>query len=332
MTGSPLPLVQGTLDLLVLRTLQPRALHGYGIATAVRDRTGGDLNIEDAALYQALHRLDRQGLVEADWRLSENNRRARYYRLTPPAVSVCGKRLPTGVDTRSLSKPFCRGRRQGTAMRERLRQLSFWYLRRRPDVVASEIDEELNLHLELRVEELKSRGMTTDEARQEALRQFGDLEQTRRYCRRQDEEKDTRHATHADASGLHTGCSNRVSRPDSSPILALTILGTVGLGIGATTAIFSAVHAALFRPLPYADPDQLVRLYTDTPPFKFRFSIADYLALQAQQTHFEQVATYTGRTMTFSDGHYGRAPERLSGVVGIFLSARHQARHRTRLH
>jgi PadR family transcriptional regulator, regulatory protein PadR len=84
MTGSPLPLVQGTLDLLVLRTLQPRALHGYGIATTVRDRTGGDLNIEDAALYQALHRLDRQGLVEADWRLSENNRRARYYRLTPP--------------------------------------------------------------------------------------------------------------------------------------------------------------------------------------------------------------------------------------------------------
>ena len=83
MTGSPLPLVQGTLDLLVLRTLQPRALHGYGIATAVRDRTGGDLNIEDAALYQALHRLDRQGLVEADWRLSDNNRRARYYRLTP---------------------------------------------------------------------------------------------------------------------------------------------------------------------------------------------------------------------------------------------------------
>ena len=76
-------------------------------------------------------------------------------------------------------------------MRERLRQLSFWYLRRRPDVVASEIDEELNLHLELRVEELKSRGMPIDEARQEALRQFGDLEQTRRYCRHQDEEKDT---------------------------------------------------------------------------------------------------------------------------------------------
>jgi transcriptional regulator len=74
--------VQGTLDLLVLRTLAPGPRHGYGIATAVHQRTGGDLAIEDAALYQALHRLDRQGFVQAEWRPSENNRRARYYALT----------------------------------------------------------------------------------------------------------------------------------------------------------------------------------------------------------------------------------------------------------
>jgi len=83
MPAAPLPLVQGTLDLLVLRTLASGPMHGYGIATDVHDRTRGDLLIEDAALYQALHRLDRQGLVEAEWRASENNRRARYYRLTP---------------------------------------------------------------------------------------------------------------------------------------------------------------------------------------------------------------------------------------------------------
>ena len=83
MTPPPLLLVQGTLDLLVLRTLASGSLHGYGIAAAVRDRTAGDLRIEDAALYQALHRLDRQGLVEAEWAASENNRRARYYTLTP---------------------------------------------------------------------------------------------------------------------------------------------------------------------------------------------------------------------------------------------------------
>ena len=76
-------LVRGTLDLLVLRTLAAGSAHGYGIATRVHERTGGRLVIEDAALYQALHRLLRQDLVEAEWRASENNRRARYYTLTP---------------------------------------------------------------------------------------------------------------------------------------------------------------------------------------------------------------------------------------------------------
>jgi PadR family transcriptional regulator len=82
MKSAPLTLVQGTLDLLVLRTLAAGAMHGYGIANKVHELTSGDLAIEDAALYQALHRLDRQGLVEAEWRPSENNRRARYYTLT----------------------------------------------------------------------------------------------------------------------------------------------------------------------------------------------------------------------------------------------------------
>ena len=79
----PLPLVQGTLDLLVLRTLAGGPRHGFGVASLVHERTDGELAIEDAALYQALHRLDRQGLLDAEWRPSENNRRARYYTLTP---------------------------------------------------------------------------------------------------------------------------------------------------------------------------------------------------------------------------------------------------------
>jgi PadR family transcriptional regulator PadR len=83
MSTAALPLVQGTLDLLVLRVLASGPMHGYGIAMLVHERTDGDLAIEDAALYQALHRLDRQELVEAEWRASDNNRRARYYTLTP---------------------------------------------------------------------------------------------------------------------------------------------------------------------------------------------------------------------------------------------------------
>ena len=79
---TPLPLLQGTVDLLVLRCLAGGPGHGYAIATMVREQTGGDLSIEDAALYQALHRLNRQDLVDAEWGPSENNRRARYYQLT----------------------------------------------------------------------------------------------------------------------------------------------------------------------------------------------------------------------------------------------------------
>jgi PadR family transcriptional regulator PadR len=78
-----LPLLQGTLDLLVLRCLLTGPRHGYAIAMMVRERTGGDLTIEDAALYQALHRLYRHDLVDAAWGPSENNRRARFYTLTP---------------------------------------------------------------------------------------------------------------------------------------------------------------------------------------------------------------------------------------------------------
>ena len=82
MATVPLPLLQGTLDLLVLRCLSAGPQHGYAIATMVREHTGGHLSIEDAALYQALHRLHRQDLVDAEWGASENNRRARYYALT----------------------------------------------------------------------------------------------------------------------------------------------------------------------------------------------------------------------------------------------------------
>jgi transcriptional regulator len=75
-------LVQGTLDVLILRTLSEGPMHGFGVSKWIRERTDGVLGVEDAALYQALHRIERKGWIEAEWGLSENNRRAKYYRLT----------------------------------------------------------------------------------------------------------------------------------------------------------------------------------------------------------------------------------------------------------
>jgi len=82
MGDSTLGLLQGTVDLLILRALQSGPTHGYAVSRWVRERTEGVLTIEDAALYQALHRLEGRGWIEAEWGLSDNNRRAKYYRLT----------------------------------------------------------------------------------------------------------------------------------------------------------------------------------------------------------------------------------------------------------
>ena len=83
MADSTLGLLQGTVDLLILRALQPGPAHGYAVSRWVRERTDGVLAIEDAALYQALHRLEARDWIEAEWGLSDNNRKAKYYRLTP---------------------------------------------------------------------------------------------------------------------------------------------------------------------------------------------------------------------------------------------------------
>jgi PadR family transcriptional regulator PadR len=82
MSHTTLSLLQGTVDLLILRALQGGPAHGYSVSRWVRERTDGVLAIEDAALYQALHRLEARGWIEAEWGLSENNRRAKYYSLT----------------------------------------------------------------------------------------------------------------------------------------------------------------------------------------------------------------------------------------------------------
>lgn len=82
MAGDALSLLQGTLDVLVLKTLGGGRQHGYAITRFIHDKTDGALDIEDAALYQALHRLEHRGLIDAEWGQSENNRRAKYYRLT----------------------------------------------------------------------------------------------------------------------------------------------------------------------------------------------------------------------------------------------------------
>jgi transcriptional regulator len=82
MTKSNVDLLQGTLDMLILKTLQLEAQHGWGISQRIQHMSKDVLQVNQGSLYPALHRLQRQGLIGAEWGTSDNNRRAKYYSLT----------------------------------------------------------------------------------------------------------------------------------------------------------------------------------------------------------------------------------------------------------
>ena len=82
MTRKQMNLLQGTLDVLVLRALAVQTRHGYGVAEWIRATTDGTFEIEDGALYTSLHRMEKRGWLESTWGVSDNNRRAKYYGLT----------------------------------------------------------------------------------------------------------------------------------------------------------------------------------------------------------------------------------------------------------
>ena len=82
MTAPDLALLQGTLDVLVLRTLAWGPRHGYGVARWIAETTDDDLQVEEGALYTALHRMEKRGWIESEWGLSDTGRRAKFYQLT----------------------------------------------------------------------------------------------------------------------------------------------------------------------------------------------------------------------------------------------------------
>ena len=95
MGSEKLEVLQGTLDLLILRTLQWGPQHGHGIGQVIRAKSDDVLQVEHGSLYPALHRLRRKGWIEAEWGVSENKQRARFYRLT-----AAGKKKLVSEETR----------------------------------------------------------------------------------------------------------------------------------------------------------------------------------------------------------------------------------------
>lgn len=86
-----LSLLKGTVDMLVLKALSWGPMHGFGIALWLEQQSSGSLGMDDSAMYQVLHRLESRGHVDATWKTTENNRRARFYRLTPAGRSYLAR-------------------------------------------------------------------------------------------------------------------------------------------------------------------------------------------------------------------------------------------------
>ena len=93
MSDAPAELLPGTLDVLILKAVSLGRLHGYGVLLRIEQISGGALHIQQGALYPALYRLEHQGLIESEWGVSENNRRAKFYRLTATGRQRLGEQV-----------------------------------------------------------------------------------------------------------------------------------------------------------------------------------------------------------------------------------------------
>ncbi|HZL95314.1 MAG TPA: PadR family transcriptional regulator [Vicinamibacterales bacterium] len=106
-------LIQGTLDLLVLKSLSTGANHGYGIAMRIHQLSDDVLRIEEGSLYPALYRMEEQGLIESEWRVTDNNRKAKFYRLTRKGRTAADAELDSWLRLSKAIARVLRGLEQG---------------------------------------------------------------------------------------------------------------------------------------------------------------------------------------------------------------------------
>ena len=297
-----LGLLQGTLDVMILKALSWGPMHGFAVAKWVRSTTDDVLQIDDGALYPALHRMEHCGLIDADWDLTENKRRAKYYRLTAKGRQELRARCHElgSIRERGLQgHPRYRSTVGNLAMaghdtRKWHRYLTFL----RPNI-AADVDTELAFHVDARTEELCAAGVERSAARAQALREFGDVDLARRTLRSMDE----RHAAserRAHFAGDILGDVRVAIRAlRRSPGLVAVVALTFALGIGVTGAMYSVVDNLLFKPLPGRDGAGLIVLgrTEERLPQPHELSYPDFRDYRADTTVFASLVGYTSRVV-----------------------------------
>jgi len=170
------------------------------------------------------------------------------------------------------------------------RYLRFW----RNDIDA-DVSEEFQFHLETEIEELVASGMSPGDARAYALQRFGDVAYYREYCRRADQRRAARAQRGRTFDVLAQDVRYAFRSLVKQPAFAAIAILTLGLGIGANTAIFSVLNAVVLRPLPYREPDRLVLLWESMRGApQIMVAYPDYLDWRARTRSFEDIAIYNG--------------------------------------
>ena len=194
--------------------------------------------------------------------------------------------------------------------------------------IASDIDAELEFHLEMRTRELIGRGLTPKAARREAERQFGDVSGTKRYCRTVDGAAEQTRQRRMLLDALRQDAGYAVRSLVGQPGFAAVALLTLAVGIGASTAIFSVVNGVLLRPLPYAAPDRIVQIWETNPDWfesdnpirrmlanRLGFAYPVYEVWREHAGAFDALAVYSGTMGVFAER------DRSEHVVGAVTSA-----------
>jgi predicted permease len=161
--------------------------------------------------------------------------------------------------------------------------------------IGDDVDDELRFHIAMRAEELQSHGLAPDAALAEATRQFGDLEDARRYLRRMDRGTEAARRRRDYMGELKHDIGYALRKLRSAPSFTITALLSLALGSGANTAIFSVVHGVLMKPLPFPHPEQLVRIWSDNRDAGLTHSAVSPVDLddwRAQRSAFTDMGGY----------------------------------------
>ena len=229
--------LQGSLDLLVMKILRRGPNHGFAIASYIQQTSDEVLRVEAGSLYPALHRMTEAGLLKAEWRMSEAGRRARFYELTAK-----GRRRLEAEEKR-WHVHFRRGREDSRGRLKESRMGLWSRIKRtfRGGGHNAEIQEELQFHLHM--------DAAGGHSSRETHLRLGNV------TRIEEETRAMGIVDWLDSALQDVRYGLRQLR--KTPALVAAVVLSLGIGVGANTAIFSLVDAALLKPLPVKDPDSL---------------------------------------------------------------------------